>query len=267
MPAPVRPNLRELVRNRSKVYSSLLIGQLCDPKFVELACMSGRFDVVWFDQEHVGLTTPQIEAAARAARAVGIPNFVRLYAQNYADVMRPLEAGTDGIMAAMVRSAAEVEKIVEWSRFYPQGMRGINGTGVDGRYGGYASRDAYFEDSNNRVFVAIQIETAQALAEVDAIARIPGIDMIFVGPADLSQSLGIPGQFDHPKLWDAVDRVANACKAADVPLAALAVGVPMAQKFVERGCTFLTHSVDTWLVSSGIASLDEAWSPVFGAKS
>lgn len=266
MPAVSRPNLRELVKDRSKVFSSLLIGQLCDPKFVELACMSGRFDVVWFDQEHVGLTIPQIEGAARAARAVGVPSFVRLYAQNYADVMRPLEAGADGIMAAMVRSAAEVEKIVEWSRFYPQGMRGINGTGVDGRFGGYASRDAYFEDSNNRVFVAIQIETAEALAEVDAIAKTPGIDMIFVGPADLSQSLGIPGQFDHPKLWEAVDRVAAACQSANLPWAALAVGVPMAQKFVDRGCTFLTHAVDTWLVSSGIATMADTWQPIFGAK-
>lgn len=264
MPAPMRPNLRELVQDRSRVLSSLLIGQLCDPKFVELACLSSKFDIVWFDQEHVGLTTPQIEQAARAARAVGIPSFVRLYAQNYADVMRPLEAGADGIMAAMVQSADEVKKIVEWSRFYPQGMRGINGTGVDGRFGGYSNSSLYFEEANRRVFVAIQIETAGALADVETIASIPGIDMIFVGPADLSQSLGIPGQFDHPKLWEAVDRVASACQANQMPWAALAVGVPMAQKFVDRGCTFLTHAVDTWLVNAGIAGLQEPWSGIFG---
>lgn len=266
MPLPERVNLRQLVKDRSRVLSSLLIGQLCDPKFVELACMSGRFDIVWFDQEHVGLTTPQIEHAARAARAVGVPSFVRLYAQNYADVMRPLEAGTDGIMAAMVRTTAEVENIARWSRFYPQGMRGINGSGVDGLYGGYASRDAYFQASNERVFLAIQIETAEALAEVESIAKVPGIDMIFVGPADLSQSLGIPGQFDHPKLWQAVDKVAAACKAADLPWAALAVGVPMAKEFISRGCTLLTHAVDTWAVNAGIAMLDETWSEVFGKK-
>jgi 2-keto-3-deoxy-L-rhamnonate aldolase RhmA len=258
-----RVNLRELVKDRSRVLSSLLIGQLCDPKFVELACLSGKFDIVWFDQEHVGLTTPQIEHAARAARAVGIPNFVRLYAQNYADVMRPIEAGSDGIMAAMVRTTAEVENIVRWSRFYPQGMRGINGSGVDGLYGGYASRDAYYQDSNARVFVAIQIETAEALAEVESIARVPGIDMVFVGPADLSQSLGIPGQFDHPRLWEAVDKVATACRAANLPWAALAVGVPMAEQFINRGCTLITHAVDTWAVNAGIAMIGEQWAGVF----
>ena len=263
MPAHNAVNLRELVRDPKRILSSALIGQLCEPKFVEILCMSGKFDVVWFDQEHVGLTMPQIEHAARAARSVGIPSFVRLYAQNYADVMRPLEAGSDGIMAAMVRTAAEVEKIVEWARFYPQGMRGINGSGVDGRYGGYASRDAYFEDANRHVMVAIQIETAEALAEAEAIARVPGVDMVFVGPADLSQSLGIPGQFDHPKLWEAIDRIAAACESAGVPMGALAVGVPMAMKFKERGCRFITHSVDTWLVQAGLAGLDEPWAEVF----
>ena len=264
MPSRNIANLRELVRERNRILSSVLVGQLCDPKFIELLCMSGKFDIVWFDQEHVGLTTQQIENAARAARSVGIPSFVRLYAQNYADVMRPLEAGADGIMAAMVRTTVEVEKIMEWARFYPQGMRGINGSGVDGRYGGYASRDAYFEDANRRAFVAIQIETAEALAEVKTIAKVPGVDMIFVGPADLSQSLGIPGQFDHPKLWLAIDEIAAACEAADVPMAALAVGVPMASKFIDRGCRFITHSVDTWLVQAGLAGLDEPWKEIFG---
>lgn len=263
MPAPHAVNLRELARDTSRLLSGVLLGQLCYPKIVELVAMSGKFDVVWFDQEHVGLTTPQVEDAARAARAVGLPCFVRLYAQNYADVMRPLEAGCNGIMAAMVRSADEARKIVEWARFYPQGMRGINGSGIDGRFSsGYGSRDAYFEDANRHAFVSIQIETAEALAEVEAIAAIPGVDSIFLGPADLSQSLGIPGQFDHPRLWEAVDRVAAACKAANVPWAALSVGTPMARKFIERGCNFLTYSVDTWLIQAGLNGLDTQWAEI-----
>jgi len=259
-----RVNLRELVRNRDRILNSILIGQLCDPKLVELFAMSGQFDVVWFDQEHAGLTIQQIEHAARAARAVGLPSFVRLYAQNHTDVMRPLEAGSDGIMAAMVKSAEETRKIVEWARFYPQGMRGINGSGVDGKFGGYASRDAYYEEANRRAFVAIQIETAEALAEVDAIAKVPGVDMLFVGPADLSQALGIPGQFEHPRLWEAVARVASACGSANLPWSALAVGTAMGEKFVELGCTFLTHSVDVWVVRSGLDQLGSTWAGIFG---
>lgn len=259
-----RVNLRELVRTPDRILSSILIGQLCDPKIVEICGISGHFDVVWFDQEHCGLTVTQIEHAARAARAVGIPTFVRLYAQNHTDVMRPLEAGSDGIMAAMVKSAEETRKIVEWARFYPQGMRGINGSGVDGKFGGYASRDAYYEEANRRAFVAIQIETAEALAEVKQIAEVPGVDMLFVGPADLSQALGIPGQFENPKLWDAIERVAAACETAGVPWSALAVGKPMGERFLKLGCRFLTHSVDVWLMRSGLDELARTWNPVLG---
>jgi 2-keto-3-deoxy-L-rhamnonate aldolase RhmA len=262
-----RVNLRELVRSSDRILTSILIGQLCDPKVVEICGLSGHFDIVWFDQEHVGLTIPQIEQAARAARAVGVPSFVRLYAQNHTDVMRPLEAGSDGIMAAMVKSAAETRKIVEWARFYPEGMRGINGSGVDGLYGGYASRDAYYEEANRRAFVAIQIETAEAVAEVEEIAKVPGVDMLFVGPADLSQALGIPGQFEHPKLWEAVSKVAKACQAAGIPWSALAVGAPMGQKFIDLGCRVLTHSVDVWMFRSGIDQLVQTWNPVLGRKS
>lgn len=261
-----RVNLRELVRKQDRVLTSILIGQLCDPKVVEICGLSGLFDIVWFDQEHVGLTIPQIEQAARAARAVGVPSFVRLYAQNHTDVMRPLEAGSDGIMAAMVKTVEETRKIVEWARFYPEGMRGINGSGVDGLYGGYASRDAYYEEANRRAFVAIQIETAEALASVEEIAAVPGVDMLFVGPADLSQALGIPGQFENPKLWEAVRRVASACQSAGVPWSALAVGTAMGEKFLEHGCRFLTHSVDVWLLRSGLERLAEQWNPVLGRE-
>src|SRR5437660_6891218 len=98
------------------------LGQLFQPKLVELVGCLGGFDAVWLDQEHVGLTIPQIEEATRAARAGGIDTFVRLAATDYATVMRPLEAGAGGLMAAMVRSAREVQDIVRWARFHPEGM-------------------------------------------------------------------------------------------------------------------------------------------------
>src|SRR5438105_13538607 len=93
------------------------LGQLCHPKLVEMIAWHGGFDAIWLDQEHVGLTIPQIEEAARAGRAAGIPTFVRLNATDYATVMRPLEAGTNGLMASMVKSARQAEEIVTWSKF------------------------------------------------------------------------------------------------------------------------------------------------------
>src|SRR5579862_527441 len=110
------------------------LGQLCHPKIIEIFGVEGGFDAVWLDQEHVGLTIPQLEESARAARAVGIDSFVRLAATDYATVMRPLEAGAGGVMAAQVKSAAEAEQVVHWAKFHPRGLRGVNGSGVDGRF-------------------------------------------------------------------------------------------------------------------------------------
>src|SRR5262245_32863688 len=120
------------------------LGQLCHPKLVEMVALLGGFDAVWLDQEHVGLTLPQIEAATRAS---GIDCFVRLTATDYATVMRVLEAGASGFMAAMIRRLDEVHNLVRWARFHPAGLRGVNGTGVDGRYG-MAPFGDYFRQSN-----------------------------------------------------------------------------------------------------------------------
>ena len=98
--------LKEKLR-RGELVRVFALGQLCHPKVVEMVGLHGGFDAVWLDQEHAGLTIEQIENAARAARGCGLDSFVRLTATDYATVMRPLEAGAGGVMAAQVRSARE----------------------------------------------------------------------------------------------------------------------------------------------------------------
>src|ERR1700722_398774 len=142
---------------QDRVVRVFLLGQLCQPKLIEMVAWQGGFDAVWFDQEHTGLTTPQIEDAARAARGSGIDCFVRLPATDYAAVMRPLEAGAGGVMASMVRSVREGENLLAWSKVPPRGVRGVNGSGVDGRYGAYPSDD-YYRKANAETFIAVQIE-------------------------------------------------------------------------------------------------------------
>ena len=149
------------------------LGQLCNPKLVEMVAWSGGFDAVWFDQEHVGLTIPQIEEAARAARGCGLDNFVRLTATDYATVMRTLEAGAGGVMAAMVRSVRQVEDLMSWAKFHPRGLRGVNGTGVDGRYGMTPAAE-YYRRANAETVVGVQIEHVDAVEDVEKIAAIAG---------------------------------------------------------------------------------------------
>ncbi|HXG09215.1 MAG TPA: aldolase/citrate lyase family protein [Gemmataceae bacterium] len=226
------------------------LGQLCHPKLIEMIGLHGGHHAVWLDQEHAGLTIEQIEQAARAARAVGLDSFVRLAPTDYATVMRPLEAGAGGIMAAQVRSAAQVEEVLRWAKFHPRGLRGVNGSGFDGRYGSLPLAE-YLRRANAETFVAIQIEHADALAEVEEIAAVPDVDVLFIGPADLSQSMGIPGEWDHPRLWEAFERVARAAQAGGTHWAILPPTPAFARRCVALGCRMLSLGLDVWTIHQG----------------
>ena len=239
-----------------KVVKVCGIGQLCHPKIVEMIGLRGGYDAVWLDHEHVGLTNPQMEEAARACRASSMDSFTRLYPTDYAAVMRPLEAGVGGVMAAQIRTVKETRNVVKWAKFHPLGQRGVNGTGVDGRFGTVALAD-YFAQANDETFVAIQIENDEGLSNVDAIASVPGVDVLFIGPADLSQSLGIPGQWDHPDLWQAIEKIASAAKSNQIHWAILPLNPDFGKRCVEQGCRMLSIGMDVWIMQKGLqANLD-----------
>jgi 2-dehydro-3-deoxyglucarate aldolase/4-hydroxy-2-oxoheptanedioate aldolase len=256
-------HLKSLLK-QNRLLRVFALGQLCHPKLVELIAWQGGFDAVWLDQEHCGLTIPQIEEAARAARAAGIDSFVRLTATDYATVMRPLEAGAGGIMAAMVRSARQAEEILSWAKFAPRGRRGVNGTGVDGRYGTYPGRE-YFARANAESVVAIQIEHIDAVEEVEQIAALPDLDFLFVGPADLSQSMGLSGEWEHPRVWAAVERVAKAARANNVPWAILPGNAAHARRCVEMGCRILSIGIDVWFVGKGVRVFKDDYAEFFAS--
>ena len=240
----------------NKLVRVFCVGQLCSPKIVEIIGLQGGYDAVWLDQEHVGLTIPQIEEGVRAARGVGLDSFVRLTATDYATVMRPLEAGAGGIMAAQVRSAAEAAQVVRWAKFHPQGLRGINGSGVDGRYGTIPMPE-YLQKANDEVFVAIQIEHIDAVNDVEKIAALKHVDVLFIGPADLSQSMGLVASWDHPEIWAAIERVAKAARSHGIHWAILPRNLAYAQRCLDMGCRMLSLGIDTWTVQRGLKAFAE----------
>lgn len=238
------------------------LGQLCHPKLVEMVGLQGGFDAVWFDQEHAGLSMEQIENAARAARAVGLDSFVRLTPTDYATVMRPLEAGAGGIMAAQVRHAKQAAEVIQWAKFHPLGLRGVNGSGVDGRYGALPLHD-YFAQANAETFLAIQIEHIEAVHDVEQIAALKEVDVLFVGPADLTQSMGLPGQWDHPHLWQALERVAQAARNHGIHWAILPLNPDMARRCLALGCRMLGIGLDVWAWAKGLRALQAEYAEYF----
>ncbi len=255
------PRLKELL-TQDRVLKVYGLGQFVSAKFVEVVAIQGGFEAVWLDQEHAGLTIEQIEQAALAARAWGLDSFVRLAPTDYASVMRPLEAGAGGIMAAQVRSAKQVAEIIGWAKFHPRGLRGVNSLGVDGRYGSMPHQ-AYLEKANAETFVAIQIEHVDALEEVENIAALADLDLLFIGPADLCQSMGIPGHWEHPRLWEAIERVARAARDHGKAWAMLAIHADQCRRCVQLGCRCLSIGFDSWTIHEGLKATKKQYAEFF----
>jgi 2-dehydro-3-deoxyglucarate aldolase/4-hydroxy-2-oxoheptanedioate aldolase len=238
------------------------MGQLCSTKLIEIVALAGGYDAIWLDQEHTGMTVREIELFTLACRAHGLDSFVRVAPTDYATVMRPMEAGAGGVMAAQVRTAAEADQFVRWAKFWPRGNRGITGAGIDGKYAAIPQGE-YADQANRDTFVAIQIETLQAVENIAEIAAVKDVDLLFVGPADLAQSLGLTGQLDHPRCYETIEHIANACCAAKKPWGIIARNSEYSTRWVDRGCRFLVLGADVILAQKGIAAIKQGFASFF----
>ena len=241
-------------------------GRLVHPVTVQMFGRAGGFDGFWLDQEHAGLSTEQITMAALAGRAMGLGSFVRMPVTNYAAVTQSLESGVDGVMAAQVTGVQEAEQFVRWSKFAPRGIRGANVQGSDADFT-HKSLGELAVSANRDHFVAIQIETLAAVDQCDQIAAIDGVDLLFVGPSDLSQALGVLGERDHPKVWGAIDRVAEACKKQGKAWGIVPADARYAARCIEKGCRMITAGNDVLAMRLGIEAIKTAYRELFAVES
>jgi 2-dehydro-3-deoxyglucarate aldolase/4-hydroxy-2-oxoheptanedioate aldolase len=235
------------------------VGRMYHHNVIHYLGMAGGFDGFWIDVEHGGFTTRDIEVAAATGLAHGLESFVRVPPTDYATVTRCFESGATGVMAAQINSADQAEEFVRWAKFAPRGRRGLNALGYDGRFGTTPLAE-FAERANRESFVAIQIETASAVEEAAAIAAVDGVDLLFIGPSDLSQAMGVTGDFTHERNIDALDRVAAACRNAGKHWGAVTPTPAYAAMLLEKGCTMISPTNDVKLVTAGLAAVKESFS-------
>jgi 4-hydroxy-2-oxoheptanedioate aldolase len=238
------------------------VGRIPSVVIVDLFGLAGGFDGFWIDQEHTGLPYEQIQGLAMAARANQMDCFVRMAPTSYALVTQNLEAGAGGVMAARIESAAHAEEFVQWAKFAPRGNRGMNTGGRDALYT-HKSPAQFADDSNREQLVAIQIETARALDEVDQIASIDGVDVLFVGPSDLSQALGVLGQLNHDKVWEGYRHVAAACRKHGKHWGTVAATPEFGERALELDCRMISPTFDVNAVRRGIEEVKRAHAKLF----
>jgi 4-hydroxy-2-oxoheptanedioate aldolase len=183
-----------------------------DPHVVGVVAATG-YDFVMFDLEHTSLSLERLEVLVRAADAAEITPFARVTSGSRTDILRALETGVRGLMVPMVEAAEDAARAARFARYHPEGERGVYLLSYPTGYGGRGIAD-HFAASNDALLLIAQIETARGVENAAAIAATPGIDALFVGPVDLSQSLGVPGQLDHPSVLAATEATLKAAQEA-----------------------------------------------------
>ena len=213
---------------------------------VELLSLSG-FDFAVLDTEHGYFNPESVERMVRAAEGAPIPVIVRVPSCHAsADVGRALDAGGCGILFPRADGVAAVRSAVEWAKYAPVGKRGLAGVRAN-RYGGVPF-DHWVLEANEGSIVFVQIETAGALNAVADIASEKWVDLLFVGPNDLSQALGVPGRYDDPRYRAAVEKVGSVAKEHGKAAGIMLRSADEIPALRERGFSVFTTS-DRGLVS------------------
>lgn len=200
--------LREVRAGQSATSFKL---NLADPRITELAGLAG-FSAVWICNEHVGNDWFNLENQVRAAKLHDMDTIIRIEKGSYSDYVKPFEADATAIMVPHVTTADEARRIVEMTRFQPLGRRAMDGGNVDGVYCQVPLAD-YLDHSNKERVLIFQIESPEALQNVEQIAAVPGFDFLLFGPGDFSHLIGKPGQINDPEVVCARKRVAAVAKA------------------------------------------------------
>ena len=241
--------LKQRIRNGERLVI-FAVGRMFHPNIVQYLGMAGGFDGFWIDVEHAGLSIREVEVAVAAGKAHGLESFVRIPPTDYATVTRCFESGAAGVMSAQITSAEHAEK------FAPRGNRGLNPLGYDGGFGSVPLAE-FAERANRESLVAVQIETAGAVDEVDAIAAIDDIDLLFVGPSDLGQAMGAIGELTSDRALVALQRIAEACRDHGKHWGAVTPTPEYASMLIDMGCTVISPTNDVKLVTSGLAAVKE----------
>lgn len=226
--------------------------ELASPEAVEMAGWAG-WDYCVIDCEHAPIDNAALPNMLRAAR---IPAYVRVPNAAPESIQGALDNGAAGVIVPRLRTADEALGVVQAARFFPQGRRGVNHMVRAARYS-LQPVSEYLASAATQTRVIVQIETAEALEAVEEIAAIPGLDELFIGPYDLSQALGIPGQVMDQRLFDAGKRVAAAVRANGLELSVFVSNDEAALAWMRLGAGSIHYSADTYLLAQAMLSTRE----------
>ena len=229
---------------------------LTDPNAIEIM---GHFGIhcVWLCMEHGPVTIETVHHQIRTAKMMGMDSLVRVQKGCYSDFIRPFELDATGIMVPHCMSGEEAAAIVQQTRFQPIGRRAWDGGNSDGPFC-MRPPEEYLAFANAERFVIVQIEDKEAVERMEDIVATEGIDVIFLGPGDLSHSYGVPGQFEHRLVQEAIDKLAALCEKHN-RFWGLPCPPAKAKEMMAKGARFLAGGSDVVALAEKFRTLRDAY--------
>ena len=229
---------------KSKLRESYVVGpfsKTSDPAFIEIMGYAG-WDFVIIDLEHGPNSVETVQNLIRAAQIANIFPIVRVKENTPPVIKEVLDIGAGGIHVPQIINVDAAKEVMELAKFAPQGMRGVDRFS---RAADYSAMDKfkYFKEANEAVII-LGLEGKEAIEKVDDIISVEGIDVIFAGPYDISQSLGITGQFDHPRVAEKVAEIVHKCAPKGIAVGNFVETIESAKKWIDLGVKYISYSVD-----------------------
>ncbi len=221
----------------------------------ELAARAG-FDWLLFDLEHGAGDRQELLAQLQAISAFDVSPIVRLGGIDAITIKRILDIGAVGLMIPLVNTADDARRAIDAMLYPPEGQRGVAVSTRAAAFGG--NFDEYFARANEELLVVVQIETRDALANLEDIASVDRVDVIFLGPLDLSVSLGDPKNFDSDEFREAAKRIARVAREHGKAAGVLALSPELASRYLDDGYTFVACGSDGGAAAAGLRSIADA---------
>ena len=231
-----------------------------DPAIYEIAGRMG-FDAIWMDMEHHGYSVETATSLMRAARVGRSDIMTRPAKGEFMRMGRMLEAGAHGIMYPRCSGPEEAAEVVKWAKFAPMGERGFDGGNPDMPYVTMNMAD-YIHQANKETWIVIQLEDQKAVDQAEAIAAVPGVDILLLGQADFSVLSGIPGDFAHAKIQSALEKTAKAAKNTGKHWGTPVATPERGRQIMDMGARFICAGSDLRHIKTGLESLQKGFGPM-----
>ncbi len=238
--------LRRRIRDRDLVLGTFI--KTANPAVLEIVGYAG-FDFAVLDCEHSNISYGQIEDSVRTGENVGLPIIVRVASANDQNIFHALDSGAAGVQLPNLSTPEQVAQSVRYAKYYPLGERGLSRSQRAAKFGFWESERPYVDSANEDTVVSVHIENEAMARRAEEICRQEQVDVLFVGPADLSQSLGIPGKASDPRVVELAAHVLETAKRYGKAGGVFVGNMAAAERYIKLGATYILLGSDTSMIA------------------